>query len=168
MQVRQVAYKSISSSFRKAQSWVPSFAPLSFTGFLLVVLRIVGRRSFEQMSPFEMILVFLLGGMGIQAVVSDDRSITNAILGILTVAMMHVFVSWWKARNETFRKIVDGTPIVIINDGKVDEELLRRMRLHPQDLMAAARQEGLERIEQIQFAVVERNGGVSIVRKQKA
>jgi uncharacterized membrane protein YcaP (DUF421 family) len=134
--------------------------------FLLFVLRIVGRRSFEQMTPFEMILVFLLGGIGIQSIVSDDRSLINALLGISTVAMMHVLVAWLKLESEAFRRFVDGTPIVIVEDGRWHEDRIRRLRLHTHDIVAAARGEGLERMEQIQFAVVERNGSLSIVRKE--
>src|SRR4051812_1762423 len=133
--------------------------------FLLVVLRIVGRRSFEQMTPFEMILVFLLGGIGIQAIVSDDRSLTNALLAISTVAMMHVLVAWLKLRSEAFRCFVDGTPIVIVEDGHWHDERIHRLRLHMQDIMTAAREDGVERMDQIRFAVVERNGSISIVRK---
>jgi len=134
--------------------------------FLLLVLRVVGRRSFEQMTPFEMILVFLLGGIGIQAIVSDDRSLINAMLGIATVAMMHVLVAWLKMRSASFRCFVDGTPIVIVENGHWHEERIRRLRLHTQDIMTAAREDGVERMDQIQFAVVERNGSVSIVRKK--
>jgi uncharacterized membrane protein YcaP (DUF421 family) len=135
--------------------------------FLLVVLRIVGRRSFEQMTPFEMILVFLLGGMGIQTIASDDRSLTNALLGISTIALMHILVAWLKLRSEAFRRFVDGTPIVIVEDGQWHDDRVRKLRFHMQDIMAAARHDGVERKEQIQFAVVERNGSISIVRKQQ-
>jgi len=121
--------------------------------FLLVILRVVGRRSFEEMTPFEMILVFLLGGMGIQSIVSDDRSLINALLGISTIALMHVLVSWLKLRFECFRSFVDGTPIVIVEDGHWPEDRIRRLRLHWQDIMAAAREDGLERLGQIRLAV---------------
>jgi uncharacterized membrane protein YcaP (DUF421 family) len=134
---------------------------------LLVVLRVVGRRSFEQLTPFEMILVFLLGGIGIQAIVSDDRSVINALLAISTIALMHIFVAWLKNWSEAFRKFVDGTPIVVVEEGRVNRELLGRLRMQEEDLMAAARQDGLERLDQVVFAVVERNGGISIVRKNE-
>lgn len=70
-------------------------------------------------------------------------------------------------RSEGFRQFVDGTPIVIVEDGRWHEERIRRLRLHEQDIMAAARQDGVERLDQIQFAVVERNGAVSIVHKRQ-
>jgi uncharacterized membrane protein YcaP (DUF421 family) len=135
--------------------------------FLLLIIRVVGRRSFEQMTPFELILMFMLGGMGIQAIVSDDRSLTNALMGMMTVALMHILISWLKVRSGAIGRLIDGTPIVIVEDGRWHEDALRRMRLHTQDVMTVARQAGLEHLSQIQFAVVERNGSISIIRKQQ-
>ena len=67
---------------------------------------------------FEMILVFSPGGVGIQAIVAGDRSLMNVLLGISTVALMHILLAWLRLRSEGLRKIVDGTPIVIIEDGR--------------------------------------------------
>ena len=69
--------------------------------------RLLGRRSFEQLTPFEMILIFLLGGIGIQTIVSDDRSVINALLAISTIALMHIFVACLKNWSEAFRKFAD-------------------------------------------------------------
>jgi len=66
-----------------------------------------------QSSPFELILIFLFGGTIIQAVVGDDRSLVNASLVVATVGLMHVLVAWMKIRSERFRKMVEGTPIVM-------------------------------------------------------
>ena len=76
---------------------------------LLFALRLVGRRGPNMMTPFEMIVIFLLGGLAIQAIVGEDRSLTNALLGIMTVVLMHVLVSTLKGRYPAFGKVVDGT-----------------------------------------------------------
>lgn len=133
--------------------------------FLLFTLRFVSRRAVNQMTPTELILLFLLGGMSIQAIVSDDRSITNAFLAIMTIALMHVLVSSLKQWSGWFAKVTDGTPIIILDNGNWHEDRMRTLRLQQQDVMAAARQQGLERAEQIKYAIVERNGGISIVAK---
>jgi uncharacterized membrane protein YcaP (DUF421 family) len=131
---------------------------------LLFTLRVVGRRALNQMTPFELILIFLLGGMSIQAVVSDDRSLTNAFIAIMTVAMNHVLVAWLKQRSEGFRKIADGTPIVIVQDGRWDRTKMALMRLQEQDVMSVARGQGMRRIEEVQEAIVERNGSISVYK----
>src|SRR4051812_36716076 len=108
---------------------------------LLCALRVVGRRSPNMMTPFEMILMFLLGGMGMQAILGEDRSFTNALTGIATILLMHVGVSTLKQRSSWFGKLADGTPVIVFADGKWDEEGMRRLRLQPQDVQAAARQQ---------------------------
>src|SRR4051794_108333 len=113
---------------------------------LLIVLRVIGRRSFEQMTPFEMILILLLGGIGIQGAMGDDRSLTGALLGIATIALLHVGVAIGKLRWEAFRRVVDGTPIVIIENGEWHRDWIHKLLLHEQDIMAAARAHGLERL----------------------
>jgi len=73
--------------------------------FLLIALRVIGRRAIMQNSPFEMILIFLFGGTMIQAVVGEDRSLVNASLAVITIGLMHVLVAWLKVRSVAFRKL---------------------------------------------------------------
>src|SRR4051812_40918705 len=133
--------------------------------FLLFIVRIIGRRR-TQMTPFELILIFLIGGMSIQAVVSDDRSLTGSFLAIATVAMMHVLVAWLKHRFPTFAKIADGTPVVIVDRGNLISHRMNQLRIQQQDLMDAARSKGVTKLEQIRYAVVERSGEISIFPEQ--
>src|SRR5215217_5089091 len=133
---------------------------------LLALFRIIGRRAVDHMTPFEMIVIFLVGGMMIQAVVSDDRSITNGILAVMTIGLMHVTVAWLKDRSDRFGRIADGTPVVVLGRGEWHPERMRKLRIHQQDVLAAARQNGLEREEQVKYAIVERNGAISIVKAE--
>ncbi len=133
---------------------------------LLFALRLVGRRSPNMMTPFEIILLFLMGGMGMQAIVGNDHSLTNAVLGIATVVMMHVLVASLKSWSERFGRIVDGTPVIVFGKGQWQHENMGRLRIHEQDVMAAARSQGVERLEQIKYVVVERNGGISVLKQE--
>jgi uncharacterized membrane protein YcaP (DUF421 family) len=133
---------------------------------LLFVLRLLGRRAVSQLSPFEFIVMFLLGGMSIQSIVSDDRSIFTAIIGILTIAVNHVAVSALKQRFVTFRKLVDGTPIVVAENGKIDRRLLHGLRMLEEDLQAVARQQGMKSLEKVRLAVVERDGNVALFKRE--
>jgi uncharacterized membrane protein YcaP (DUF421 family) len=134
--------------------------------FLLLVLRVVGRRAVAQMTPFELILVFLLGGMTIQDVVTDDRSFTNALLGASTVAAMHIAVGALKQRSVTVRKIVDGTPVMLLQDGEWNRKEMHRTQILEEDVMAAAREKGAMRLDQVKHAIFERNGDITIVARE--
>src|SRR5689334_2741189 len=114
---------------------------------LLFVWRLLGRRTASQLSPFELIVIFILGGLTIQSIVADDRSVVNAIAGVFAIAANHVLVSAIKQRSAWFRKLVDGTPIIVVRDGKIDKRILHGLRMVEEDVFAAARQEGLATLE---------------------
>lgn len=134
--------------------------------FLLILLRMIYRRAISGMTPFEMILLFLIGGMMVQAVVGDDRSLVNAFLALSSIGLMHIFVTYLKHRYRLLAKIIDGTPVVIAEDGKWHEARMRRLRIDPQDVMAVGRCQGVREMSEIQEAVVERDGSISIIRRK--
>jgi uncharacterized membrane protein YcaP (DUF421 family) len=117
------------------------------------------------MSSFELILVFLVGGIMIQAIVVDDHSFTNAIVAVSTVAAMHVGVHALKLRSEAIRKMVDGTPIVLLEEGAWHRDRMRQAEILEEDVMAAARAAGALRLEQVRHAILERNGAITIVKQ---
>src|SRR3982751_333625 len=131
--------------------------------FLLITLRLIGRRAVMQSSPFELILIFLFGGTMIQAVVGDDRSMVNAALVVMTIGLMHILVAWLKQRFVMFRKIIDGTPVVLRQDGKWRDDLMHEARLQVEDVMAAARKKGIARADDIRLAVFERSGTITVI-----
>ncbi len=110
--------------------------------------------------------MFLLGGMSIQSIVSDDRSIFTAIIGILTIAVNHILVSVIKQRFVGFRKLVDGTPIVVAKNGTIDRRFLHGLRMLEEDLQAVARQQGMKSLDKIKLAVVERDGNVALFKRE--
>lgn len=131
---------------------------------LIIVVRAIGRRPGGQMTPFEFVLVFFIGGISIQAVVVDDRSLTSAVTAVSTVALMHVLVNFLKRRFPAFQRVVDGTPVLVFEKGQWHYERMRHHGIQEADVMAAARAQGLEREDQIKYAVIERKGDISIVK----
>jgi uncharacterized membrane protein YcaP (DUF421 family) len=132
--------------------------------FLLLTVRVLSRRPGGQMTLFEFVIVFLIGGVVILATVGHDRSATNCITAILTVGLMHRLVSWVKSKYPRFGAIVDGTPLVLIKNGEWQTAILRGMHLDPEDVMAAARSKGIGSIFDVKYAVLERNGTISIIK----
>lgn len=135
--------------------------------FLLLAVRVLSRRPGAQMTPFEFVLVFLMGGVIILATVGDDHSVTNAVCGVLTVGLLHRMVSSLKIRFPRLGILIDGTPLVLLEKDKWHTEVMQRMRLADDDVMASARVKGVKTLDQIKYAVLERNGAISIIKKQK-
>jgi len=135
--------------------------------FLLLTVRVLSRRPGAQMTLFEFVIVFLIGGVIILSTVGHDRSITNCATAILSIGLMHRLVSWAKSKSPRIGAIVDGTPLVLIKDGEWQQGVMRGMRLDPEDVMAAARTKGVKSIFAVKYAILERNGSISIIKSEK-
>lgn len=136
--------------------------------FLLLTVRALSRRPGGQLTLYEFVIVFLLGGIIILATVGKDRSVTNCGTAILAVGLMHYSVSWLKARFPRFGAIIDGTPLVLLENGVWRQEAMHGARIDPEDVMAAARTKGIRSIFQIKYAVLERTGGITIIRSESS
>ena len=129
------------------------------------MIRIVGRRPGKQMTPFEFVLIFFIGGVTLTPIVGDDHSLTNALCIIATITLVHNLFAYAKHRWATFGLILDGTPLVLLERGKQHTETMNKMALQQEDITAAARDSGLKRLNQLDYAVLERNGEISVIQK---
>lgn len=139
------------------------FRALAGYYFLVLVMRVAGRRPGKQMTPMEFILVFFCGGLTLTCVVGDDRSLINALCQIVTIALGHYFLTWLRQRSPAFARVVDGTPLVLLERGKWRTEAMRNMQVTQDDVMAMARDNGLGKLDEIEYAILERNGEISII-----
>lgn len=138
-------------------------------GFLLVVFRAAGKRSVAEITTFDFVLLLIISEAVQEALIDGDASMTNAFVLILTLVGADILISVLKQRWRGFDRIVDGSPLVVMADGELLHERMRKARVDEADILSAARAtHGLERLDQIKFAVLERNGGISIVPKSQA
>ena len=132
--------------------------------FLVFIVRVAGRRPGKQMSPFEFVLIFFIGGLTLTFMVGDEASLTNAMVQIATVALLHYALVLLRRKSPVFARAVDGTPLVLLSNGRWHTETLRRMRILDEDVMTAARDKGLTTLDQVKYAILERNGEISIIQ----
>lgn len=132
--------------------------------FLLLIVRVLSRRPGTQLTLFEFVIVFLIGGVIILSTVGNDRSVTNCATAIIAVGLMHRFVSWLKSKSPRVGRIVDGTPLILLKNGVWQTEVMEGMRLNPEDVMAVGRTKNLRSIHEIKYAILERNGAISIIK----
>ncbi|MGV2186552.1 DUF421 domain-containing protein [Rhizobium rhizogenes] len=134
---------------------------------LLIIIRLSGRRTLAQMTPFDLVIVLVISETTQQAMLGDDFSITNAVLLILTLFTMDIALSYVKRWSPRIARVVDGVPTILVIDGAYDEQALRGSRLQKDDVMEAARaQEGIETVKDIKFAILEISGNISIIKKR--
>lgn len=131
---------------------------------LLVVTRLSGRRTLAEITAFDFVLLMIIAETTDQSLLGDDFSITNGAIVIVTLAAVDVGLSFVKAWSARLAMVIDGAPSVLVADGKVDWDTLRRARVDIDDVLAAARsRHGLKRLDQIDCAVLEMGGGISII-----
>ncbi len=130
---------------------------------LLLAVRLIGRRMASMMAPFDIVVLFLFGGALMSAVLGDDHSMVAAVSAVFSIGLMHVSISALKQRFEWFGRIVDGTPVIVFEKGEWHQDRMRALRMLESDVMAAVRQKGLMRLEQVRYAIIERDGKVSII-----
>ena len=132
--------------------------------FLLVVFRIAGRRTLGEMSTFDFILLLIVSEATQQAMIDSDNSITNSVLIILTLVGLSTLLSLFERRFKGLDKMVNGIPTVIVENGKIIKDRANKARIEEGEILTAARQtQGLERMDQIKYAVLERSGAISII-----
>ena len=132
---------------------------------LLFAVRLIGRRVASMMAPFDIVVLFLFGGALMAAVLGDDHSMVAAIGVVFSIGLMHVAVTTLKSWLPWFGRLVDGTPIIVYKRGEWRQDRMRALRMLESDVMAVVRQKGLMRLEQVRYAIVERDGKVSIIPK---
>lgn len=143
--------------------------PLVLYVMLLVLFRITGKRSIGQISTFDFVLLLIIGETTQQALVGNDFSITTAVVVVVTLLTVEVGVSALKARSGRLDRLIDGVPLIILDDGRPLRERMRRERVGEDDILEAAREaHGIDRLDQIRRAVLERNGEISIIPRAKA
>jgi uncharacterized membrane protein YcaP (DUF421 family) len=131
---------------------------------LMAVFRISGKRSLAQITTFDFVLLLVIGEATQQALLGDDVSITNGAIVIVTLVAIDIGLSLVAPRISRLDRILEGTELVIVEDGKWHAERMRKARVSENDVLSSARERhGLERRDQIRYAVIERSGTISIV-----
>jgi uncharacterized membrane protein YcaP (DUF421 family) len=135
---------------------------------LLVLMRVIGRRELSSLEPFDLILLVVIGDAVQQGLTQDDYSVTGALLVIGTFALLQVLVSWVSYRFPTTRPILEGEPIIVVEDGKVIERNLKRERLTVEEIAVEARRQQIAHLDEVRWAVLETTGSISFIKKDQA
>jgi uncharacterized membrane protein YcaP (DUF421 family) len=138
-------------------------------GFLLVVFRLSGKRTLAQMTSFDLVLVMVIGDATQQALIGDDFTMGTALVAISALVLFDVGLGFAKARWAVVDRLVDGLPLILVDRGTPFTDRMAREGVDIGDILAAGReQHGLRGLDEIDFAVLERSGRLSIVAKPRS
>jgi uncharacterized membrane protein YcaP (DUF421 family) len=131
---------------------------------LFVVFRISGKRTLSQVTTFDFVLLLIIAEVTQQALLGQDYSMTNFVLLVVTLLGLDIALSLMKQHWPRLDRLLEGQPLIIVEDGRPLHDRMSKARVDEEDVLTAARHlHGLERMEQIKFAVLERNGGITII-----
>jgi uncharacterized membrane protein YcaP (DUF421 family) len=133
--------------------------------FVFALTRVVGRRELSALEPFDLILLVVIGDSVQQALTQDDYSVTGAVIVVGTIAGLQVLVSWIGFRVPRLRIVLEGEPIVLVEDGKPIERNLRAERIAVAELLEEARSQQIESLDDIKWAVLETSGNISFIKQ---
>ncbi|HYD93815.1 MAG TPA: YetF domain-containing protein [Noviherbaspirillum sp.] len=135
--------------------------------FLLVLFRLLGKRSLSELSAFDFILFLIISEAIQNALVDDDKSLVMGLTVILTFLLLDLGLSALKARFNAFEKFAEGVPLLLVDHGKVIEQNMKKSRVTYSDILQTAREsQGLERMSQVKYAVLETSGAISIIPQE--
>lgn len=135
---------------------------------LLIIFRISGKRSLSQITTFDFVLLLIISEVVQQAMIANDSSLLNAFLLVITLIGLDILISLIKQRSPAFANLIDSVPLVLIENGKMHKDRMDKERVDEDDILQSARElQGIERLDQIKYAVLERSGGITVIPKEQ-
>ena len=133
--------------------------------FILLLTRIVGRRELSSLEPFDLVLLVVLGDLVQQGVTQSDYSFTGLMIAGGTIALLQTGVSWVGFRSKRAGLVLDGDPIVVVQDGKFLDNNLKRERLREEEILESARKQGIASLDEVSWAILETSGEINWIKK---
>ena len=135
--------------------------------FLTVIMRAAGKRQFSEMTVFDFVLLLIVAEATQQGLLGQDFSVTYAMLAITTLVGIDVVLSMLKQKSRFAEKVIDGVPTLLVDNGEFLHGPMNRERVDEEDIMSTARLlHGLERLDQVKYAILERDGKISIIPRR--
>lgn len=135
--------------------------------FIVVVYRVMGKKEVGKLSIIDLIVSILIAELAAISIEEADRSILTSIIPIVVLVVIQISISFISLKSVSLRKLIDGNPIVIIKDGKLNFKNMTKLRYTIDDLIAQLREQGIKSIEEVNYAVLENNGKLSVFETSK-
>jgi uncharacterized membrane protein YcaP (DUF421 family) len=133
--------------------------------FVVFLMRVMGRRELSSLSPIDLVLLIVLGDAIQQGLTQDDYSVTGALIAVSTIAAVQVVISYVSFRSRRARRVLEGEPIVIVQDGKLIVRNMKRERLTEDEIAEEMRKQQIATVADVDWGILESNGTMSFIPK---
>jgi uncharacterized membrane protein YcaP (DUF421 family) len=143
------------------------FRTVAIFAFILFVTRVTGRRELNSLEPYDIIVLVVLGDLVQQGVTQSDNSVTGAVIVISTIMVLSVFTGWLGFRFRPARRVLEGEPLIVVDNGQPVMRNLRRERITVEEIETEARIKQIESLDDVRWAVLETDGQISFIPKSR-
>lgn len=135
---------------------------------VVIMVRLVGKRTVAQLAPFDLAVIIIAGSVAAIPIENSDLSVMSGIVPIMMLGLLQYTVAWLNMKSRWFEKLTQGTSTVLVQDGQVLEENLKKERITMSDLNIVLRQKEVEHLADVELATIEPDGMISVIKKKKA
>ncbi|MBQ8135006.1 MAG: DUF421 domain-containing protein [Clostridia bacterium] len=132
---------------------------------IIITVRLMGKRQISELQTSELVVTLLMSDIASIPMQNTDQSMLSGIIPILILLVCEIFISLLMLKHSGFRKLICGKPVIVINDGKVDQQAMKELRMSTEDLFEELRQKDIFKLEDVAFAIIETNGKMSVLKK---
>jgi uncharacterized membrane protein YcaP (DUF421 family) len=140
--------------------------PVAVYVFLIVILRIGGRRELGQLNAFDLVVLLTLANAVQNAIIGDDNSLIGGFIGGATLVLLNLGVNWYLYRHPTLDRRIEGEPVLLVKDGQLVRENLQRELITEEELLSAVHRQGVDRIEACAEVILEASGTITVLARQ--
>ena len=143
------------------------FRTLLLYGVILFIFRMMGKREIGELSILDLVVFIMIGEMAVIAIEQPKDPIFHTIVPMIVLTTAQIAFAYFSLKSEMFRRLVDGSPTVIINNGKIDEKAMRKQRYNFDDLLIQLREKNIKNVADVEFAILEPSGKLSVFEKER-
>jgi uncharacterized membrane protein YcaP (DUF421 family) len=135
--------------------------------FVWILMRVMGKRELSEITAFELVLLISIGDLIQQGITQEDMSVTGAMLAVGTIAAWILVFSYTAFRWRRARPVLEGSPVLVVHDGKILDQALHVERVTIEELKDAAREQGIEDLANVRYGILESNGRFSFITGER-
>ncbi|MGG0187468.1 DUF421 domain-containing protein [Bacillus rhizoplanae] len=144
------------------------FRTIILYSVMLIIFRLMGKREIGELSVLDLVVFIMLGEMAVIAIENMDKSIWHQLVPMVLIMVIQIALSLVSLKSQRIRHILEGEPAIIVREGKIDEKQMRKQRYNMDDLLMQLREQSIGDIRDVEYAILEPSGRLSVFEKQKS
>ncbi|MDQ0269867.1 DUF421 domain-containing protein [Cytobacillus purgationiresistens] len=141
------------------------FRTLFLYGLIISIYRIMGKREIGELSILDLVISIMIAELAVVAIEKSEESLFRSVLPMLILMIVQIILAFWSLKSKKLRDVIDGSPTIIINKGKIDENAMKKQRYNFDDLLLQLREKNIARISDVEYAILESSGSLSVFEK---